>query len=329
MKRNEHIIKTVLVTGASGFIGKALCAKLLAEGHKVKAGLRSEKRKDSLPVGSESVVIGEIGSETNWGSVLDGVDTVIHLAARVHVMKETAEDPRGAFRAVNVAGTERLSRAAIQSGVKRFVFLSSIGVNGESTKEKPFSEKDEPHPATPYALSKLEAENVLCRVASDSEMEVVIIRPPLVYGPENPGNFLRMLSLVNKNWPSPLRSVSNRRSFIYIGNLVDAIFTCIENEKAAGQVYLVSDGEDISTPELFRVLSDALGYRPHLFCFPPSVMYMVGKVLGKSTEVDKLIGSLTVDISKIRSELSWEPPFSGEEGLRETATWYRGKESSN
>lgn len=310
----------VLVTGANGFVGHALCSAILLKGGQVRGAVREV---NSLPEGVDTVKIKSVGIDTNWTSALKGVDVIVHLAARAHVMEEKDADPIGAFREVNVAGTERLVRMAVVGGIRRFIFLSSIGVNGCVTDRLPFSESNDPQPHNPYSLSKLEAEQVLNRIASKSRMELVVVRSPLVYGPRNPGNFLRLLSWVDRGWPLPLALVSNSRSFIYLGNLVDAIVTCINHPKAAGQTYLVSDGEDVSTPELIWRVADALGRPARLFPFPPSLIRFVGKLTGKSEAVDRLLGSLTVASSKIRRELGWEPPYTMEQGLRETAEWFK------
>lgn len=310
----------VLVTGANGFIGRVLCSKILLRGWQVRGTVRG---RAILPAGVDTVNIESIGHDTNWANALNGVDEVVHLAARVHVMEEKDPNPIVAFREVNVIGAERLARAAVVAGVRRFVFLSSVGVNGNAIHEQPFTEEDEPHPHNHYALSKLEAEQVLNRIASESGMELVIIRSPLVYGPGNPGNFLRLLYLVDKGWPLPLALVNNSRSLIYLGNLVDAIITCISQPKAAGQTYLVSDGEDVSTPELIKRIAGVLGKPARLFHFSPALMRFAGKITGKADAVERLASSLTIDSSKIRRELGWKPPYTMEEGLKETAEWFK------
>jgi nucleoside-diphosphate-sugar epimerase len=313
----------ILITGVNGFVGRSLCENMLDRSWRVCGSVRSAKDAAALPTGVEAVEIQSIGPDTNWSNALIGMDTVVHLAARVHVMRETDADPLAAFRHVNVAGTERLALMAAEAGVRRFVFLSSVGVNGNVTHDRPFKEEDEPHPQNHYALSKLEAEQALKEIASETGMELVIIRSPLVYGRGNPGNFLRLLNLVDKGLPLPLASVSNSRSLIYLGNLVDAIVTCINHPKAAGQTYLVSDGEDASTPELIREVAYALDKPARLLPFPASLMRLAGRLTGKSEAVDRLLGSLVVDSSKIRRELGWKPPYTMEEGLRETGEWFK------
>ncbi len=314
--------KLQLVTGADGFVGRALCTRIEADGWNVRGTVRSAKRVDSLPAEIDIVQIESIGPDTDWSKTLVNVDTVIHLAARAHIIKEKAAEPLIEFRRVNTAGTERLAQTAATAGVRRFIFLSSIGVNGNVTHGQPFTEDDDPHPGTPYAITKLEAEQNLKSIASKSNMEVVVIRSPLVYGPSNPGNFLQLLHGVAKGWPLPFASINNRRSLIYRENLVDAIVACINNPKAAGQTYLVGEGEDISTPELVRRIANALGRPARLFPFPLSLMRVAGRFLGKSAAVESILGSLTVDSGKIRRELQWKAPYTMMEGLQETAAWF-------
>jgi len=317
----------VLVTGASGFIGHELCKMLMADGWQVRGAIRSVDRATDLPNGIEPACVGTVGPDTDWSRALDGVGMVVHLAARVHVrvhvMNDTDSDPLAAFLEVNVAGTERLARMAAANGIKRLVFLSSVKVNGEG-RNSPYAEQDMPSPEDPYGVSKLEAEAILQKVARETGLEVVIIRPPLVYGPGVKANFLQMKEVVSRGIPLPLASIKNRRSLIYLGNLVDAIATCISHPKAAGQTYLVSDGEDVSTPELIRRVAAALGKPARLFPFSPTLMRFAGKLTGKSEAVDRLLGSLVVDSSKIRRELGWKPPFTMEQGLRETGKWFLG-----
>ena len=354
----------VLITGANGFIGHTLCNKMLEEEWHVRGSVRSEKCLTSLPVGIEAVQVESIGPDTDWSDALAGVNTVVHLAAKVHMVNDTVANPLDAFRLVNMDGTERLAKMAAKAGVKRFIYISSVKVNGESTGNKSrdqgknryqvwgcsgqgtgkreelevrgqedelrevFSEKDVPDPRDPYAVSKWVAEQVLNDIGENGGLEIVILRPPLVYGPDVKTNFLRLLKLVERGIPLPLVNNNNRRSLIYLGNLVDAIVACIVHPKAAGQTYLVSDGEDVSTPELIRKIAVALGCPARLFPFPLSLMHLAGKLSGKSAEVDRLVGSLCVDSSKIAHELDWRPPFTMEQGLRETTKWYleRGKE---
>jgi nucleoside-diphosphate-sugar epimerase len=269
-------------------------------------------------------VVGEINSTTDWDSALRGVDVVIHLAARVHVMHDDAANPLDEFRKVNVAGTEQLARSAAASGVKRLVYVSSIKVNGEATDgDTRFAEIDTSCPQDPYGVSKWEAEQALHRVAAETGLEIVIVRPPLVYGPGVKGNFAQMLKVLAKRIPLPLASVRNLRSLVYVENLADALIVCATHPDAAGQTYLVSDGEDISTPGLLRQLGYAMGHPARLFACPPVLLKLAGRLSGKAEQVERLLGSLRVDSGKIRRELSWTPPYSLQQGLQKTATWYR------
>jgi len=306
----------MLVTGASGFIGSRLCKVAVEKGLSVSRVVRYAR-------GVDCVAVDEIGPETEWAAILEGVDSLVHLAARVHVMDDAGDDPLTEFRRVNVDGTTKLANQAACSGVRRLVFISSVKVNGEATRlRKPFTIMDAPDPQDPYAVSKHEAEQSLHRVAKESGLEVVILRSPLVYGPRVKANFLRLLKVVECGIPLPLASVNNRRSLIYLENLVDAIITCIKHPKAAGQTYFVSDGEDVSTPELIQRISSSLGRPSRLFPFPPVFLKVAGIITGKSVSMDRLLGSLTVDCSKIRRELDWEPPYTMDQGLKETAKWY-------
>lgn len=306
-----------LITGASGFVGRYLCLQAIRQGFSVRGAVRKHKE---LPDGLDSVVVGEISGTTEWGHALDKVDTVIHLAARVHIMRESVSNPLEEFRRVNVAGTERLARSAAASGVKRLVYVSSIKVNGESTGEgEVFTEADVPSPQDPYGVSKWEAEQVLSHVSQETGLEVVIVRPPLVYGAGVKGNFVQMLGVLAKGVPLPLASVHNLRSLVYVGNLVDALIVCATHARAAGQTYLVSDGEDVSTSDLLRQLGAAMGHPARLFSCPHALLKLAGRLTGKAEQVERLLGSLRVDSGKIRRELNWAPPYTLGQGLRLTA----------
>lgn len=318
----------ILVTGANGFVGTALCNRLVAAGHRVRGALRRRDRLWKSVDGVDYVQVGDIGPDTHWSEALEGVGAVVHLAARVHVMHETSAAPLAAFRAVNVAGTERLARVATEKGVGRFVYASSIKVNGESTATTPFTEADTPAPVDPYAVSKYEAEQALRLTAKETGLEVVIVRPPLVYGPGVGGNFLRLLRLVERGVPLPLALVDNLRSMIYLGNFADALTNCTIHSAAAGQTFLVSDGEDVSTPGLFRALAAALGVPARLFPFPVTLLKLGGLILGQQGEVGRLTGSLQVDSSKIRNTLHWQPRYTLADGLAETARWYHAQISA-
>jgi UDP-glucose 4-epimerase len=307
----------ILITGANGFVGRALAAELLRCGHAVRGALR--RRADSPPMeGIEPVVVGAIDAESDWGAALAACHGVVHLAARVHVMDDTASDPLAAFREVNVAGTLNLARQAARSGVKRFVFVSTVKVNGEG-RDAPYRETDAAAPEDAYAMSKWEAEQGLRQIERETGMEVVVLRPPLVYGPGVKANFQRLLQLVRRGWPLPLGAIRNRRSLLYLGNLVDAIRLCVEHPAAAGQTFLLDDGEPVSTPELIRALARAMGRPARLLAVPVGVFEFAGALLGKRASVARLTGSLWVDGTAIRTRLGWAPPFSMAEGLALTA----------
>ncbi|MEW5709891.1 MAG: SDR family oxidoreductase [Pseudomonadota bacterium] len=326
---------TVLLTGATGFVGQALIPVLSGAGFGIRAAVRGSyppagrfPREEGSGARAperrsvELIRIDDIGPATRWSEALAGVDAVVHLAARVHVMEVSAREAIAEYRRVNTAGTECLALAAAAEGVRRFVFLSTIKVNGEATRVRPFAESDPPAPQDAYARSKWEAEQALHRIGAQTGMEVVILRPPLVYGPGVKGNFLSLLKIVARGVPLPLGSVKNRRSLIYVGNLADAIVKCLEHPAAAGETFLVRDAEDLSTPELVRRLARALGVAPRLIPVPPSWLSFGGRLIGRGHAVDRLIGSLSVDDSKIRRMLGWVPPHSLEEGLEATARWF-------
>lgn len=311
----------LLVTGANGFVGRVLTQRLLDAGYTVRGTLLPGESPDSLISGVIPTVVAPLGPDTVWKHALEGVDAVIHLAARVHVMDDRAADPLQIFREVNRDGTVRLAREAAVAGVKRLVFVSSIKVNGEESPAtyhaaSPFNPQD------PYAVSKMEAELGLRRIEAETGLEVVVVRPTLVYGPGVKANFLQMMKIISRGIPLPLASIKNKRSLIYVGNLVDALVTCATHPKAAGQTFLVSDGEDVSTPELIRRTASALGVPARLLPFPVSVMKLAGRLTGRKGAVNRLTGSLTVDSSKIRQELDWKPPFTMKQGLLETAEWF-------
>ncbi|MEK9141282.1 MAG: NAD-dependent epimerase/dehydratase family protein [Nitrospirota bacterium] len=318
----------ILVTGANGFVGSALCRLLQDSGCPVRGAVRETARCSShdrsTHDGIEWVVLHDQSGEEETRQKLRGVEVIVHLAARVHVMTDTSADPLHAFRKVNVAWTERLARAATAEGVRRFVYMSSIKVNGEQSMV-PFTERDSPNPQDPYGLSKWEAEQALATVSSQTGLETVVIRSPLVYGPGVGGNFLQLLHVLGKGIPLPLAGVENRRSLVYRENLVDALSRCVHDKVATGQTYLVSDGEDLSTPELIRRLGKALGVSVRLWPLPFSILGGIGQLIGKQLVVDRLLTSLPVDSSKIRKELDWHPPFSVDQGLDATVTWFRAR----
>lgn len=321
-------VRKIFVTGATGFVGRKLCHSLLERGYSVTGAVRSQEKISELPSQMECHLIDDIGPYTDWAGALENVDTVIYLAARVHVMQETSADPLNEYRRVNTAGAERLAYMAAKAGVRRIIYLSTIKVNGERTTEHPFTEEDVVNPDDPYARSKWEAEQILRRISRETGIEVVIIRPALIYGAGVAGNFLRLLSWVNRDVPLPLSLVNNRRSLIYAGNLVDVIAACMTHPNAAGETFLVSDGEDISTPDLIRMIAKEMNKRARLIPFPIVLLKAAGALMGRGSEIERLSGSLCIDSSKIRRVLGWNPPYSMEEGIRETVKWCRNSTGS-
>ncbi len=304
--------RAILVTGAAGFVGRALVRRLAAEHRALRAAVRSAST--GLPAEVAQVAVGEIGPDTDWTRAVDGADAVVHLAARVHMTGEAGRD-LPLFRAVNAAGSEMLARAARSAGVRRFVLLSTTTVYGDRSPGRPFDESSPPVPASAYGRSKLEAEQLVAQALAGSATELVVLRPPLVYGPGVKGNFVRLLQLVRSGLPLPLASVRNRRSLVFVDNLVDAIVRALEHPAAAGRTYVVSDGEDVSTPELIARIAAALGRPPRLFAFPPALLRFAGTLLGRGDEIGRLLDDMAVDGSRIRRELGWTPPFSVDEGL--------------
>jgi nucleoside-diphosphate-sugar epimerase len=312
----------VLVTGATGFVGRTLCERLAQSGYIVRAAVRSRK---GLPTTVAEVAdVGEIGSATNWSEALEGVDCVAHLAARVHMMNDSAANSN-AYMETNANGTRTLARAAARAGVRRFIFLSSIKVNGEETTGRGFSSQDEPRPLDPYGVSKWCAEQELLAVARETPMTAVTVRPPLVYGPGVRANFLRLLQWVDKGRPLPLGGVRNARSLVSIWNLTDLLAHVLEHPAAANATWMVSDGADLSTPDLIRVISQAMGRRVRLVSIPTGALRLLGATTGRSAAISRLCGSLTVDIAPTRERLGWDPPLSVTESITRTVQWYRDK----
>ncbi|MCW5575108.1 MAG: SDR family oxidoreductase [Burkholderiales bacterium] len=309
----------ILVTGAGGFVGRALCAALQQE---KLAGVAALRRAPSGIGLTEEITVGNIGPDTDWHDALQGITCVVHLAARTHVLDDRSPDPLAEYQRINVAATGNLARQAARSGVRRFVFLSSVKVNGESTTSRPFSERDTPRPEDAYGISKREAEDVLRAIGSETGMEVVVLRPPLVYGPGVKGNFLQLLKAVARNVPLPLASINNRRSLVYVGNLVDAIIACIRTPAAAGKTFLVSDGEDLSTPEMIRRLATAMDRSPRLLPCPPALLALAARLFGREAAFQRLSGSLAVDSSLLRETLGWQPRYSTNQGFSATVQWY-------
>ena len=321
MSESGHLF----VTGANGFIGQVVCARLVKLGHRVKAAVRDPGRAGALPAMIERVTVPDLSGGTDWGNALDGSAGVIHLVSPAELPGANEQQQLEHFRSVNVEGSARLARAAAAAGVRRFVYMSTLKVNGETSPAAGFTEDDAPRPEDAYGVSKWEAERILHRIAAETGIEVVILRPPLVYGPGVKGNFLRLLKLVAHGMPLPLASVHNRRSLIYLGNLVDAIIAAVNAPQPIDQTYLVSDGEDVSTPDLIRAIAQALGARARLFPCPLALLKAGAALTGRSGELARLTGSLQVDASLIRRELGWRPPFTLVQGLAETARWYRNR----
>ena len=306
----------ILVTGASGFVGRALTAHLVALDAKEVVGMTRALPANRV-LGARYVATGDLTARMPALTALDGIDVIVHAAARVHVLNDDKTKSVTEFDRVNVAVTLELARQAVVAGVPRFVFLSSIGVNGVQTDlDAPFTEADRPSPHNPYAESKLKAEQGLRQLSAQTGLEVVIIRPPLVYGPGVRANFAALMRAVQRGWPLPLACVHNLRSMLAMDNLVSFIATCIDHPQAANRTFLVSDGQDISSPDLVRGLAQALGVAAHLVPVPLFALQLVGRTLGKGDVIQRVCGNLRVDISRARRVLSWKPPISTDEGLR-------------
>jgi nucleoside-diphosphate-sugar epimerase len=314
----------MLITGATGFVGRGLVAHLMAKSNfSLRLALRNKAAWVAAPC--DFVEVGDINGDTQWDRALDDVDVVLHLAARVHVMQDYAKNPLEAFRETNLYGTQKLACAASQRGVKRFIYVSSIGVNGSHTDgNKPFSETDKPHPHNAYAISKWEAEQALQAVALTSGMEFVIVRPPLVYGRDAPGNFAQLMRVVGAGVPLPFAAVENLRSFVALDNLTDFIRVCAIHPNAANQIFLVSDGRDVSTPAFIAAIANGLHRRAFLFPLPLWILAACAALMGQRVAFQRLCGSLQVDTSKASNLLGWIPPVSVDDGLR-SATLQRKK----
>lgn len=315
-----NTLRTV-VTGATGFVGRHLLPLLNARGHEVRAALRRPGVELAAP--AQGVAVGDIGPDTDWGAALDGADAVVHLAARVHVMKDKAVDPLAAFLRVNTDGTARLAEAAARAGVKRFVYISSIKAVTDESRPDPVSEATPPDPHSPYGVSKLRAEQALATIAGNTGMAVTVLRPPLVYGPGVGGNVRTLMELVARGVPLPLGAVDNRRSLLFVGNLADAIETGLRHPAAAGRTFMLSDGLPLSTPELIRRLAAALGVPARLLRVPPATLALAARLLRQGAAYDRVAGSLVVNDHAIHNTLHWTPPRNAAYGLRATAEWFK------
>lgn len=312
----------VLVTGASGFVGSATLARLARDGaHRLRAATR--RPEATATIGGDCIMIGDLSDTADWTAALRGMDVVVHAAARVHVMREAATDALAEYRRANVDGTLQLARQAVRAGVRRFVFLSSIKVNGEATEPgRPFTAADRPAPIDPYGLSKLEAERGLAELAEQTGLELVVVRPVLVYGPGVRANFRSMMRWLSLGVPLPLASVRNARSLVALDNLADLIAVLVEHPAAASEVFLVSDDEDLSTPQLLRRTAAAMGKRARLLPFPPALLELAATVARRPGAARRLTGSLQVDIAATRTRLGWTPPVGVQEALRRTTDDY-------
>jgi UDP-glucose 4-epimerase len=310
----------ILVTGASGFIGRHLCLFLKETGWVVRAAVRSDA--GDIPGVDDHIRVGDINGSTDWTKALKDVDHLIHLAGRAHIMREHLRDPASVYHQVNVLGTRRLADQAAQAGVKRFIFASSAKVNGESGF---FTEKDLPQPKGDYALSKLNAEKEVITVCGNSAMQEVILRLPLVYGPGVKANFLQLIRPVERGIPLPFKSIRNKRSFIYTGNLCDIMELCLSHPAAAKQLFLAGDGADISTPELISVIAGAFKKKACLFSCPVSILRITGLLTARAAAISRLTDSLCVRTEKFSTLTGWKPRFSVEEGITKTVGFYKDK----
>jgi len=318
----------ILVTGATGFIGKSLVPLLQQNGYSVRTTHRTIDKHD---VQTRSILLENIyfdldADNNDYDRLLDGIDIVIHLAGRAHIFDKNNNDLQ-IYRKINTQGTDRLVKIASKSGVKRFIYLSSIKVNGEKNEPYAFNEGDKPNPQDAYAMSKLEAENVIRKICHESDMVFVILRPALVYGPGVRANFLSLINIINQNYPLPLATVKNRRSLLYVKNLAHAISACINCPEIANQTYLISD-TDISVPELIRKIASMLGKKALLFPIPVGLLKLIGSLLGKRSMIDRLTSSLLVNNSRLIQDLQWTLPYSFDEGLKATIDWYQHRQNT-
>jgi nucleoside-diphosphate-sugar epimerase len=310
--------EVVLVTGATGFVGSVLCEELARAGYRVRAALRSDRAV--APSIAQKAVVGDIGSATDWRAALDGVTTVMHLAARAHVLKDSPANA-DLYMETNARGTQRLAAASVQAGVARLIFLSSVKVNGEG-RDHAYTADEQPHPQDVYGTSKWQAEQHIREIATGSSLQFSILRPPLVYGPGVRANFRRLLRWVDRGVPLPLGAVANRRSLVSVWNVCDLLMRLMSSPSAASRAWLVSDDEDLATPDLIRRIARAMHRRPRLVSISPRVLQVVGRLVGKGPDIDRLCGSLTVDISHTKRVFGWSPRVPLDEALARTVAWY-------
>ena len=316
-------MSNILLTGATGFVGNRLLSMLKQQGHHCRAAVR--RPSSTVDVLTESVVVGDIDAQTDWSKAVEGMDVVVHLAARVHIMHDQADNPLLEFRKINLDGTRSLAEAAVAAGVKRLVYVSSIKVNGEETKQKAFTPQDVPAPSDPYAIAKWEAEKALQAISRTSGLEVVIVRPPLVYGPGVKANFLNLIKLVRKRIPLPLAGIKNKRNLVSLDNLASLLMACCVHPAAPGHVFLAADDEAVSTAELISRIAGAFGQRSPVFYFPPAILHWATSILGKQKVWRRLSGSLQVDNSDAKTVMGWQPVSSMDEELKRIADSMNGK----
>jgi nucleoside-diphosphate-sugar epimerase len=314
-------LKRILVTGASGFVGRTLCAHLIRKGWQVNAAIRTAQI-EPLPAGIVIHRIADIGPNADWSDAVAGVNAVVHLAARVHVMHETAMQGLELYRHVNTEGTALLARIAARAGVERFIYLSTIKVNGERSTSAPFTETDTPNPVDAYGISKMEAEQRLADISHETGISTVIFRPPLIYGPGVKGNFLRLMQIIRRRIPLPLGSINNARSMLGVDNMVSAIDTALSIARPISGTFLLSDDHDLSTPELIRHISTAMNLAPLMFPCPPAVLLATARIAGKGGEASRMLESLRIDCTKIKKELQWNPPITVDTGIAAAVRWY-------
>ena len=314
-------MKKFLITGSTGFVGRRLYENLKLKNYYVREAVRSIN--DNTNRKFEKIEIGQIDKHTDWSTALKDIDCVIHCAGRAHKLEENTKDSQKLYNEVNEEGTANLAKQSIKQGVKKFIFISTIKVNGEKTKKNfPFKFDDDPKPTDFYSTSKWKAEKILINLSKNYSMDIVIIRSPLVYGPNVKGNFLRLMNLAYKKIPLPISNFQNLRSFVYLDNLIDLIFCCIKNPSASGKTFLVSDGDDLSTRELINMIGKEMNKNQYFFYLPIFLIKFFSKILKKTSEVERIMGNLQVDINYTCKILNWKPPVKINEGLNKTVKWY-------